>query len=192
MSISTYRLLVVAVVATLCAVAFSDLAARGGGGGGGGGTRTSVGGSGGGGNRSASGGGNANRSASANTNANRGANVNSNGNANVNRNVNANSNTNVNRNVNANSNVNVNRNVNVDVDNDWNNGWDHHPVAAAATVGAAVAVTSAAIGSIAYSVPPSCAPVNVNGATYQQCGSTWYQPQYAGSSVQYVVVAPPN
>ena len=187
MSISTYRLLVVAVVATLCAVAFSDLAARGGGGGGGGGTRTSVGGSGGGGggNRSASGG-NANRSASANTNANRS----NNANANVNRN--ANSNTNVNRNVNANSNVNVNRNVNVDVDNDWNNGWDHHPVAAAATVGAAVAVTSAAIGSIAYSVPPSCAPVNVNGATYQQCGSTWYQPQYAGSSVQYVVVSPPN
>ena len=25
---------------------------------------------------------------------------------------------------------------------------------------------------------------------YQQCGSTWYQPQYVGTSVQYVVVSP--
>ena len=25
-----------------------------------------------------------------------------------------------------------------------------------------------------------------------QCGSTWYQPQYAGTTVQYVVVNPPR
>jgi hypothetical protein len=32
----------------------------------------------------------------------------------------------------------------------------------------------------------------VNGLTYQQCGSTWYQPQFAGTSTTYVVVAPPG
>ena len=47
-------------------------------------------------------------------------------------------------------------------------------------------------GSIAYSVPPGCVPVGVNGLTYQQCGATWYQPQYAGSQVTYVVVNPPR
>lgn len=111
------------------------------------------------------------------------------GGANVNRSANVDRNTNVSRN----TNVNVNRDVNVNVDNHWDDHNDHwdHPVAAAAAVGTAVAVTAAAIGSIAYSVPPSCVPVDVNGVTYQQCGSTWYQPQYAGSSVQYVVVSPP-
>ena len=51
---------------------------------------------------------------------------------------------------------------------------------------------AAAIGSIAYSIPPSCAPVYANGVTFQQCGSTWYQPQYAGTQVTYVVVNPPG
>jgi len=68
----------------------------------------------------------------------------------------------------------------------WGNGWDH-PVAAAAAIGAAAAVTSAAIGSVAYSLPPDCGYVN----GYYQCGSTWYQPQYAGTDVQYVAVEPP-
>ncbi|AOY02357.1 hypothetical protein BJP62_14165 [Jeongeupia sp. USM3] len=54
------------------------------------------------------------------------------------------------------------------------------------------AVTSAVIGSIVHSVPPSCVATIVGGVTYQQCGSTWYQPQYAGTSVQYVVVNPPR
>jgi hypothetical protein len=33
--------------------------------------------------------------------------------------------------------------------------------------------------------------VVVNGISYQQCGSVWYQPRYAGTSVEYVVVAQP-
>jgi hypothetical protein len=113
----------------------------------------------------------------ANTNVNR-------ANANVNRNVNAN---NVgNRNVNNFNNVNVNG----DFDGGWNGGWDddYHPFAAAAVVGG----TAAIVGSLVNSVPPSCVPVVVNGATYSQCGSTWYQPQYAGTSVQYQVVNPPQ
>jgi hypothetical protein len=114
-------------------------------------------------------------------------NVNRNSNANVNRNSNVNVNRNSNVNVNRNSNVNVNKNVNVDVHHD-----NYHPVATAAAVTAAVVVTSAVVGSVVYSVPPSCVPVRMGNVTYQQCGSTWYQPQYAGSTVQYVVINPPR
>jgi len=104
---------------------------------------------------------------------------------------NVNSNRSRNTNVNANRNVNVNssRNVDVDVDSDGccGGGWDdddHHPWAAAA----AVAATAAIIGSTVNTVPANCVPVNVGGVVYQQCGSTWYQPQ--GS--QYIVVSPPQ
>lgn len=73
-----------------------------------------------------------------------------------------------------------------DDDDDWDN-----PFATAAAVTAGVALTSAVIGSITNSVPPGCVPVNYNGFTYQRCGNTWYQPQYAGPNVQYMVVSPP-
>lgn len=71
-------------------------------------------------------------------------------------------------------------------------GWYGHPVATAAAVTATVAVTAAVVGSIVHSVPPSCTQVIVNGLAYQQCGSTWYQPQYVGTSVQYVVINAPR
>lgn len=88
------------------------------------------------------------------------------------------------------NNVNVNRNVNVNVEGHggccgWDN--DYHPVATAAAVGATVAVTSAVVGSMVRYPPPGCVPVNYGGIVYQQCGTTWYQPQ--GS--QYVVINPP-
>ena len=65
-----------------------------------------------------------------------------------------------------------------------NNGWDndYHPVATAAAVTAAVAVTSAVVGSMVRTVPPSCVPVNYGGMVYQQCGGTWYAP--AGVAVR--------
>jgi len=89
------------------------------------------------------------------------------------------------------NNVSVERNVNVNVEGHGGccGGWDndYHPVARAAAVTGAVAVTSAVVGSMVASVPPNCVPVNYGGMVYQQCGSTWYQPQ--GS--QYVVVNPP-
>jgi len=98
--------------------------------------------------------------------------------------------TSVNRNVNrnVNHNVNVHRDIDVDVDDDR----DYHPFATAAVVGAAAAVTSAVVGSIVHSKPPDCVPVTINGVTFLQCGSTWYQPQYAGTQVSYVVVNPPK
>ncbi|MFC0686269.1 hypothetical protein [Novosphingobium clariflavum] len=91
--------------------------------------------------------------------------------------------------------VNINRNVHVDNHhgghhndhwNDWDDHW--HPLETAATV----AVTAAVVGSIVRTIPPSCSTMVVNGISYSQCGSTWYQPQYVGSSVQYVVVNPPR
>jgi hypothetical protein len=90
---------------------------------------------------------------------------------------------------NVNNNVNVSRNVNVDVDRGGCCGWDndYHPVATAAAVTATVAVTSAIVGSIVNAPPPGCVPVNYGGIIYQQCGSTWYQPQ----GTQYVVINPP-
>lgn len=100
--------------------------------------------------------------------------------------------TSVNNVSNRNTNVNVNKNVNVDVDRRGGccgGGWDndYHPVATAAAVTATVAVTSAVVGSIVRSVPANCVPVNYGGIIYQQCGSTWYQPQGG----QYVVINPP-
>jgi hypothetical protein len=121
--------------------------------------------------------------------ANAGRNVRTNASSNVNRGANVNSNRNVNRN------TNVNRNVNVNVNGGgygYNDGWDYHPVARGVAFGAAAAVTAAAIGSVVYSVPPSCSTVIVNGVSYSQCGSTWYAPQYSGTNVQYVVVNPPQ
>lgn len=114
------------------------------------------------------------------------------------RNVRANASSNVNHNVNANRNVNrntnINRNVNVNVDNHYGyrDGWDYHPVAAGVAFGTAAAVTAAAIGSVVYSVPPSCSTVVVNGISYSQCGSTWYAPRYSGTTVEYVVVNAPG
>jgi hypothetical protein len=120
----------------------------------------------------------------------------------VNRSGNVNRNANVNRNVNVNQNVNVNRNVNVhhDVDVYHHGGYygggccyhDYHPVATAAAVTATAMVTAAVIGSIVNTLPPSCTSIVVNGIGYQQCGSTWYQPQFSGTSTTYVVVNAPR
>ena len=114
---------------------------------------------------------------------------------NSNRDVRANNvrSTSVNNVSNRNTNINANKNVNVNVDRNrggcCGGGWDndYHPVATAAAVTAAVAVTSAVVGSMVRTVPAGCVPVNYGGYIYQQCGSTWYQPQ--GS--QYVVINPP-
>ena len=128
-------------------------------------------------------------------NHNRGGNVSANRGRNVsaNRNVNRNRNVNYNRNVNRSHNVNIDRDIDIDVDHDYRGyyGGGYHPIATAAAVTAAATVTAAAIGSIVYSLPPACSAVVVNGFTYQNCGGTWYQPQYTGSQVSYVVVNAP-
>ncbi len=127
---------------------------------------------------------------------------NRNDNTNKNRNTNVNNNTNVNRNtntnVNKNTNVNVNKDVNVNVNNNNhynNNGCCYHSgigVGGAVAVAAATTATAIVVGSMVNTLPPSCSTVMVNGITYQQCGSTWYQPQFSGGSTTYVVINPPR
>ncbi|CAG9198064.1 conserved exported hypothetical protein [Paraburkholderia tropica] len=70
----------------------------------------------------------------------------------------------------------------------WGGGWYVDPVAVAVTVG----VTAAVVGTMVATLPPSCTAVVIGGVTYEQCGATWYQPQYIGTQVQYVVVSPPR
>lgn len=188
---------VLSLVVGMATLLSPDAAARGGGarGGGGGGARTSVNHAGGGGAARSSGASAANRGAAGANRAAAGGNANR-GNANRDT-ANRGNRTNIDnsqRNTNRNTNIERNTNVNIEgnggcCDNDWYGG--DHPLAAAAAVTATVALTSAAIGSIVYSVPPSCVTTVVNGMTYQQCGSTWYAPQYVGTNVQYVVVNPP-
>jgi hypothetical protein len=60
--------------------------------------------------------------------------------------------------------VDVHRDIDVDV--------HHHP----AYHPAAVAVTVVAIGTVVHAPPPTYTVVAVNGVTYYQCGTVWYQP----------------
>jgi hypothetical protein len=114
-----------------------------------------------------------------------------------NRQANLNRGANVNRSGNRvnTGNVNVGNNVNIDVDHDNGWGWgdrDYHPVAAGVAFGTAAAVTSAALGSRYYSLPPACAPYPYSGYTYYSCGGVYYAPQYEGDTVVYVVVDRPG
>jgi hypothetical protein len=53
-------------------------------------------------------------------------------------------------------------------------------------------LTSAQAQSQAQASGCSMTQIVVNGITYAQCGSTWYQPVYQGGQVSYQVVSPPN
>lgn len=110
---------------------------------------------------------------------------------NKNTNRNRNTNKNVNRNTNVNVNSNRRRNVNVDIDVDHRHGRHYNPIGTAVAVGAAVAVTAAVVGSIVNTLPTGCTTVIRNGISYSQCGNVWYEPQYAGNNVTYVVVNTP-
>jgi hypothetical protein len=68
----------------------------------------------------------------------------------------------------------------------------YRPVARTAAVVGTAAVTAAVVGSVVHTLPPACSSVVVGGVAYQQCGSAWYRPQYAGTTVNYVVVNPPR
>lgn len=150
--------------------------------------------------------------ASINNGGNRGG-VNRNAGGNRNANINRNNNVNRNTNINRNNNVNVNRNVNVDVHGGgyYNHGgcygcdWDDHDFGRGLAVGAVTgAVVGAAVassnntttvvvspGTVVTTLPSGCSGVSVGGITYRQCGSVWYQPRYAGNTVEYIVVGPP-
>jgi len=87
--------------------------------------------------------------------------------------------------------VDVDRDIDIDIDVDHDH-RHHHPIATGVAIGTAAAVTSAVIGSMVYTLPPACSTIVVNGIAYSQCGGVWYQPQYVGTTVQYIVVNPPR
>ena len=101
-------------------------------------------------------------------------------------------------NISGGGNVNIDRdgitNINNDVDWGWHSGygygWGYGAAAAAgAVVGAAV--TSAVIGSTVYALPPSCVSSLYSGLTYYNCNDVWYQAQFVGDEVTYIVVEKP-
>ena len=102
---------------------------------------------------------------------------------------------NVNRPINGgNRNNIINGGDNINVGGDWDDhyhGCCYSGWGAFAAGAAAGAITSAAIGSTVYALPSGCVTTVVNGVTYQQCGSTWYQPYFDGTSTSYVVVSAP-
>lgn len=83
-----------------------------------------------------------------------------------------------------------NSDIDFDLDYDVDAHW--HPAAHAPVWIAGANAPATTIGSIAFLLPPSCVPTHVNTLSYYQCGSIWYQPQFAGTTVTYVVVAPPR
>jgi hypothetical protein len=66
--------------------------------------------------------------------------------------------------------------------------WDNWGTGAAVVAGAAI-VGSAITAAAYYDL--DCTTVVVDGVSYSDCGSTWYQPAYSGGDVTYVVVDPP-
>ena len=92
------------------------------------------------------------------------------------------------------NNVNVNKNTNINVDVDAHGGYHggyygggyHHPVAAMAT-------TALVVGAMVSVLPSTgCTTVMIGGIGNRQCGATWYQPQYQGTTVVYQVVNAPQ
>ena len=120
-------------------------------------------------------------------------NRNTNVNRDVTRNTNLNSNRNVNRNVNIDRDVDIDRDIDIDVDVDRHGCCYHsHGWGVAAAVATTAVVTAAVVGTRVTVLPPACTVVYVNGFTYQQCGTVWYQPQFVGTSTTYIVVNPPR
>jgi hypothetical protein len=68
------------------------------------------------------------------------------------------------------------------------------PVVATTTVvtAAPAAPTGIPIGTAFAALPNGCTSLTVNGLTYYQCSGVYYQPQYSGPNLVYVVVAPPS
>jgi hypothetical protein len=97
-------------------------------------------------------------------------------------------------NVRQNTNVNVRRDVDVDVDVNhryYGGGYYYNAGPSVGTVVAASVATAIIVGTIVATLPPSCSTIIANGIAYQNCGGTYYQPRYQGSTVTYVVVTHP-
>ncbi|MGE0684052.1 MAG: hypothetical protein AB7P69_24490, partial [Candidatus Binatia bacterium] len=67
-----------------------------------------------------------------------------------------------------------------------------YPAYPAGGVAAGMAIGSTMTAAAFNQQKASCTTLIVNGMTYYQCGSTWYQPSSQGSNVTYIVVSPPK
>lgn len=89
------------------------------------------------------------------------------------------------------------------MDGGWGSGWGccYYGLGAAA-VGAAAGYAAAEAwdddyddyygSTVVYSTPSDCVTTVVNGVTYQQCGDSYYEPQFVGSEVSYISVSAPQ
>lgn len=76
--------------------------------------------------------------------------------------------------------------VGYDSDGNW------HLAVRGGAWGIATGVTTVAVGTAVFSLPTPGTTFLDGDITYQQCGSSWYQPQFDGPSVTYAVLAPPH
>ena len=67
-----------------------------------------------------------------------------------------------------------------------------YPAYPAGGVAAGMAIGSTMTAAAFNQQKASCTTLIVNGMTYYQCGSTWYQPSSQGGNVTYIVVSPPK
>ena len=75
-------------------------------------------------------------------------------------------------------------------DDDWDGGGAFVAGAVIGAVAGAVAA-SAAQPTYVTTLPCTTKAVVVNGATYYDCGGTWYTRGYSGGTVVYTETAPP-
>lgn len=70
--------------------------------------------------------------------------------------------------------------------------YNSYPTYPAGGVAAGIVIGSTLTAAAFSAQKSSCSAVSVNGMTYYQCGSTWYQPSYQGGNVTYIVVNAPK
>ena len=90
--------------------------------------------------------------------------------------------------------ININKNVNVNSNRRYYGGHGHrHYEHYNAGAFAAGLIVGTAISASAYSTayPSGCVATFVGNTTYYQCGTTWYQREYASGGTTYIVVNNP-
>ena len=70
--------------------------------------------------------------------------------------------------------------------------YSGYPAYPAGGVVAGMAIGSTMTAAAFNKQKASCSTLVVNGISYYQCGSTWYQPSYQGGNATYIVVSPPK
>jgi hypothetical protein len=69
--------------------------------------------------------------------------------------------------------------------------YDYYDAADWVAAGMVFAVGATLTASAVQALSCQMNPVVVNGTTYYQCGTTWYQRSFSGGDVTYVVIESP-